>query len=515
MTKSLPQPDSSATRTERCILAFALLSGVVLMTPLLDAGPLVLDEHGSYWLVDAEVPGTTLSRSLDNAAIPPLSAWVQKAFLAVLGKCEISFRASSAACYLLAIAVTYFLGKQLHSPLTGALAAVILAWHPEAMDEVRIARCYGLVILTAAALLWVTVRWTRRPNQPLWGVAWGVAASAVAWTHYMALPLAGFALLSVPFSTDQPRRPARLAIGFAAALLTAALLCWPLLHALLRMMEWSPLLNYQRETQPLFRIIGPLWWIGAPAGLAVAWIAARFSSATTDPPPRPRFPAGRLILWSVLPTLLIAAVAREDLTSLANPRYRVAYAVPAACLLAGLFTALARRPRRASLATLVALLAAWSLSPRTPFQTGRLGAPTAAEWRRAALLVEEHGEPGDLLFVQSGLIESNLVPLLFEDDQFLEYVACRMSRFYLESPHPRLGLPFFWDAAPGPTERFSNMLANNARTDRHDVWVASATDTDLNRRSLDGIEQLLAQAGYRAAEEWTESSLVLRRYQPP
>ena len=516
MSELLPQDPNGSRRIAFSVFAFALLSGIVLMTPLLDAGPLVLDEHGSYWLVDADQPGTTLSRSLDYAAIPPLSAWVQKAFLTVLGKCEIAFRASSAACYLLAIVVTYLLGRELHSPLTGALAAAVLAWHPEAMDEVRIARCYGLVMLTAATLLWVTVRWSRRPDRPIWGAAWGVAAAAVAWTHYMAVPLAGLALLSVPFSRSERKSPSRFVVGLAVALLISGVLCGPLFTAVLRMWEWGPFLNYQRESQPLWRMIGPVWWVGFPVGVSVSWLVSRFVSAPgANADDRAALPVGRLIFWSVVPTLLIAAVARDDLTSLANPRYRVAYAVPTACLLAGWIVTLGRKPVPAFVATLAALMAAWCLSPRLPFETGRLGAPTATQWERAARVLEEQGVAGDLLFVQSGLIESNLVPRFYADDQFLEYVACRMSRFYLETPHPRIGLPFFWNAGRGPEERFSEMLEENARADRQDVWIACATDTDLNRQSLDGVEQLLSRAGYRIVEEWVEPALVMRRYEPP
>jgi uncharacterized membrane protein len=145
----------------RVLLAIACLSSVGLMVPMLTAGPLVLDEHGSYWMIDSDLPGTTLERSLNYTAIPPLSGWLQEAFLAVLGKTENVFRLPSAVCHLLAVIVIYLAGTSLRDRGLGGIAAMLLAWHPEAVDEVRIARCYGLVLLMASLVMWCTVRWLK------------------------------------------------------------------------------------------------------------------------------------------------------------------------------------------------------------------------------------------------------------------------------------------------------------------------------------------------------------------
>ena len=89
-----------------------------------------------------------------------------------------------------------------------------------------------------------------------------------------------------------------------------------------------------------------------------------------------------------------------------------------------------------------------------PWELGRLGSPTDAEWREANLFLSTHSKTGEPIYVQSGLAESNLVPAFPDDDLFLEYVACRVSRFYVEASHPRFGLPFHWDGPGNVRARF-------------------------------------------------------------
>ena len=98
--------------------------------------------------------------------------------------------------------MTYLIGRDLGGPLAGGLAALVLAWHPLVLDEARFGRCYGLVLLWSALLVWFTFRWRREPRAWRWSLAWGVAAAALAWTHYLAVPFAvsigrGGALFSV------------------------------------------------------------------------------------------------------------------------------------------------------------------------------------------------------------------------------------------------------------------------------------------------------------------------------
>jgi 4-amino-4-deoxy-L-arabinose transferase-like glycosyltransferase len=266
---ALPTPSAAPERRIAKLdwlwLAIALLSGVSLMAPLLNAGPLALDEHGSYWLVDSDLPGSVLQRSLDYAAIPPLSAWLEQLCLALFGKSEFVFRMPSAACYLAAIVVTWLATAELADRTAAGMAALLVAWSPD-VDEVRIARCYGLLMLLGAVLLWCTVRWRRRPISPLWLVLWGTVAAGMMWTHYVALPLVGMAWLTLfvrPEDREKPRISMFAAIGAGGV---AAVLCLPLLPAIQRLREWSPILNYMPEGQRWWKMLGPLWWAGVPIG---------------------------------------------------------------------------------------------------------------------------------------------------------------------------------------------------------------------------------------------------------
>jgi len=490
-------------------LAVALLCGLGLMSPLLNAGPLALDEHGSFWLVDSDIPSSVLQRSLDYAAIPPLSAWLEQLCLALFGHNEFVFRLPSAACYLAAIVVTWFVTAERADRTAAGMAALLVAWFPD-VDEIRIARCYGLLMLLGALLLWCTVRWRRRPQSPLWLVLWGVVAAGTMWTHYVALPLIGMCWLTLfvrPEQRDQLRIGTFAAIGAGGL---AAILCLPLLPAIQRLREWSPVLNYMPEGQPWWKMLGPLWWAAVPAGLTLAWLLRGRGVSAPVSARRLLLPA----LWTLVPLLVLVVLARGDMSSLANPRYRIPYAAGAACLIAIALRSINPRVivNAASAVTVIAV--AWLLADARPRDLRRLGAPADTEWRDAALEIQKSGQPDEPVFVQSGLVESYLVPALYDDPLFLEYVGCRISRFYLQSRHPRIGMPYFYETPPELGSRFQSLMST-ASTTPASFWIAAATDTDLNRASLAGLEQLARSAGFDLALEQRGPNMTLLRFQKP
>lgn len=490
------------------LLMTALATGCWLMWPLLDAGPLALDEHGSYWLVDSDLPGSALERSLGYAAIPPLSAWLQQAFLAAFGRSEFAFRLPSALCYLAAIGMTWWIATHLADRTAGGMAALLLAWHP-LLDEVRIARSYGLLMLLSAVLLWCTVRWRRYPESWRWPAVWGAAAAGLMWTHYVALPLIGVAWLTLFIRNIDPLNPRIRIAPIAAASTVAAGMCLPLVPAILRMQEWSPSLNYMPEGQPWWKIIGPLWWAGLPSGIALTLLLRRLGPRVPIVLWRALLPA----VWTLVPLACLLLVARGNMSSLANPRYQIPYAAGGACLVAIVLRGLHARVAVNCTAIIAVIGLTWSLADGRPWNLRRLGAPADAEWRDAARRIEEIGVVGEPVFVQSGLIESYLVPSLYRDELFLEYVGCRISRFYLHTRHPRIGLPYFWDSADMRAEFRKTMSLGDTSTDA--FWIAAATDTDLNRASLAGIEQLAQSAGFVATIDDRRPNMTLLRYQHP
>jgi hypothetical protein len=520
-TSSIDQRGSLAEKnaysqmlTGRLLLATACFSSVLLMSPMITAGPLALDEHVSYWTIDAESPGSVYSRSLDYAAVPPMFAWIQQLLTAICGKNEFLFRVPSALCFFAAIGVVYRLVSELRGLVTGGIAALILAWHPEVVDEVRIARPYGLVLLLASLVLLATVDCSKSSRQRLphrW-VFWICSAAALMWTHYTSALLVVITSIWLCGSCLKSSfRTTRLTYWFLANIVLAVI-CLPLIPAVTRLREWGPFLNYMAADQPLRNFIGPFWWLGVPVGCGCCFIARRvFVRPMAVEKKEPRFESlPLLVACSLLPLLVLAYLASDGLSSLANPRYRVAYAPAGACLLAILLQRRSTWWLSAS-GAVIAIMVSWGMSPLLPWQSGRLGSPADTEWFEVSRMIAEKSNPGEPLFVQSGLTESSLVAAYPEDSAFLEYVACRVSRFYVDSAHPRIGLPFLWEGPSGVRSAFREKLSVIISADGS-FWVAAAVDTDLNRGSLAGFQQLIAETGFRRIEYQDWPGVILERY---
>lgn len=501
--------DGLQNRQGKLLLSLAIISGLAMMVPLVAAGPLALDEHGSWWIVDSDLPGSMLQRSLDYAAIPPLSSWLQWLSVLVLGKSDLTFRLPSAICAIVAIPVVYQTGKELSDSRTGGIAAMMLAWHPEAIDETRIARCYGTVLLLSAVLMLLTIRWLRNQNSGYLALLWWITASLLVWTHYLSGLLVAVCGTAVAISAMTTKNADRAIIG--RVLVTGALTIGcslPLAAPLLRLQEWGPFLNYSQASASIPERLGAFWWAGFPAGLLVClllrprqlreWWARRRQLLL-------------LLSCSLLPVLFLALLASGQISSLANPRYRVAFAPAAVCLFAVMVTT-GDRLRTTVTATVVLLAAGWGLSPLRPWETGRLGQPADVDWRQ----VNAHlatATPETPILVQGGLAECHLVGLYAEDLRFMEYAACRVSRFYVETPHRRLALPFVWQGNGHILDFYRDRLREWAEQSQ-EFWVACATDTDLNRNSLVGIQSLARSAGFSVVESREWPHVVLERYAP-
>ncbi|MEZ6062033.1 MAG: glycosyltransferase family 39 protein [Planctomycetaceae bacterium] len=497
----------AATIAGRCLLVFACLSSVLLMLPMFRGAPLALDEHVSYWVIDSDLPGSLLTRSLDYSAVPPLSSWLQQLSLKVVGKSESALRLPGALCHIATVLVVFSFGVRLRDPLLGGIAAVLVAWHPEALDEVRIARCYGLVLLMSAVVVAATWRWLTLPASMTRAMFWTVSAAGLLWTHYTSGLLVVIAAACVGGRCLATRNRGLHFSVWLVAMLALMLVCLPLIPSVLRLRDLGEYLNYMADDQTLRGFIGPMWWLGLPAGWIVTCLAGRSSG-------EPRFPMKRdaalLLACSLLPALMLAVLAAGDLPSLANPRYRVACVPAGACLMA-LVLRRGRRWPAAVAGTAVLLISSWALAPVAPWQPGRLGDPTDAEWKELGRFISEYSRPGEAIFVQSGLVESHMVPMHPDDSLLMENAACRAGRFYIESTHPRLGLPFVWNDSLGMRPLYRDFILSSPLPDKT-FWIAIATDTDLNRNSLPEMREIAESAGFVRGEHHEWPHVTLERY---
>lgn len=502
--------DPNEIRLGRQLMWLAVVSGLAMMLPALTAGPLVLDEHGTYWIAGRDNPLSLWERSLKYENIPPLSPFLHRVFLELLGESEWSFRLPSVLCFLLAVWVANSFGRELVGPVVGGLAALVVAWHPNVLGEIRVARCYSLTFLLSTLFFLSTLRWAVSPDSFRKALVWSLLAIGLMWTHYLNLAIVVAAMVVLFWALMGESRKARR--GFIFALLAFGAAGYPLLDPLLRMSVWGENFGFQSETS-LLEVMSPMWWVGFPAGLVTAWVADRIEPSMSKVR-RIRIPRQSLylmMLWGLVPSVLAAVICRDELASLANPRYRIGFEIAGAMLLV---TVLARNrsPRTAVISVVVALVASWSVAERMPWTTKRLNVPAAGQWKQLALHIEKHGGRDESVFVQSGLGEGFLVTDLFEDAVFMDYAACRMGRFYLKQKHTRYAVPFLWRPGLPVYDYFRQVTRNIAESATPTLWVAAATDTDLNRISLETLQELLSRDRFHVTETIRLNDCVLFRY---
>lgn len=502
----LPVAASSSDRAcGRFLLLVAGISSFALLLPTLFAGPLVMDECGSYWIIDPELPGTIWERSLNYAATPPLPSWIEWASLSLFGRHEWALRLPSTLFAFAAVFVTYLAGRDLRNATCGGVASLIVAWHPEALDEVRIARGYGLVLFLSALLLWLSIRWWKSSFSLRYAALWGMAAVALLWTHYTAALLVLACSVSCLLLSRTSIEHRRATWTVAATLLCVAVLCCPLLASVGRLGTWAERLNYSASRSPWWHLIGPIWWAGLPAGLISSGL---LRGRTAEVSFADRRSLIIVTAAAIVPLLILLALSFGSVTSLANNRYRVAYVPAASCLFAALITSM--RGRAAAIAGAVATIGvSWLLAPEPPWRLVRLSNVKDVEWHEMNLHIAEHASVNEPILVLSGLTEGYLVPAFADDRLFMEYVACRITRFYIDSPHPHLALPYVWSGSTDMEEHFRRLVVEWA-DDPGGFWIAAATDTTLFQRSVDEMRLIAERAGYEMVEsrDWPSADLM-------
>lgn len=536
------------------LLALALILAVVLNWSAFVVDYLAIDEHVSFWISDRSSPSNLLDRSINYSATPPLSFVLQRICLDVFGPHEWALRLPSAVAYLAAIVAIWWLGCNQHRPLTGGLAAVLLATQPVVQDYAVVGRPYSLGILFGVLAMVATLKRREQPDSRLRWLAWAVVNLALVQTHYLFAALWGAELVWLAWpSGGQPFSLRRL-VGAALTLTAIAATVAP---GLLRVWEHRLYLNWTTRTPsigdlcPLVLPIQrdwfehPIWWglLATP----FAWLLIAQRRGPKDwfeiIPWKPACSLfGRLLIWFVLPVGGLWFLGRFWFPSLAAGRYLVVYVPAAALLLAALLSSL--RGIAAPILVCFALVLSWQVRPvrGQPIQDLRaqlhqsltLSDRVDLAWKGTAGSVDAQENAGRaatltrgatpvqvrLVLVSSGLAEMSLVPVYLHDPVFHDYVSCRLGRMYLMGSYQRLSVPLFWTDEARAFFREAIVRASEKRDDLTAVRTSRpvqivfvfARDTDLLRASAEQAKVLLRAAGAKEFQQVDRSGLTWITY---
>lgn len=194
-------------------VATVVAAGAALVR--LGSRSLWFDEGISVGLVHAPFD-TFVQRVTDHEVNQSAYYLVFNGWYRLVGEGAAAMRLLSALFFVATVPLVYLLGRRLFDARTGALAAVLLAVHPLAVEWGQQLRGYSLVLFLVTAATYLLVRAVDEPT-PLRVLAYGAVASVAVYAHFFALLVlaahAGSLVLRRPF-------PRQLAAG--AAVVVAA-----------------------------------------------------------------------------------------------------------------------------------------------------------------------------------------------------------------------------------------------------------------------------------------------------
>ena len=353
------------TRLSRLILLAIILFAFALRLYEIDAQSFWYDEGVTAQV--AQLGVRELARWTADDIQPPLYYMLVGGWLRLNPFGEGILRWPSAAFGTLLIPLLWALGRRLWDERAGLLAALIGATAPLMVYYSQEARMYALLVTLVTLAALVVIRLLDRGTGKRWALllVYALVGLAAMYTHYFA----GFALLALVFywghvwwrTGREPRR-----LGEFAAVNGIILLGYlPWLPAMLNRFAvdssyWSGTLKLGEAmldvamnftvgaTEVMLEGDARAWlpWFGLAA---LVWLAAVAMGGRRGGRNGVQRPLMLLLLWSLIPTILILALAFR--TPKFNPRYLM-ISWPAWALLAG-----------GGIANL------WSLANRSPHAT--------------------------------------------------------------------------------------------------------------------------------------------------
>lgn len=364
----------------------------------LDASAIWIDE---YWTIynagGAHYGPLSVGGILDRIAEEdiwhvPLYYLLMAGWGSLVGWSPAALRAFSWLVGLLSVALTYRLGRDLHSPRAGLAGAVTLGASAYYLYYFHELRSYTLNVLLAALVIWAYWRALNARE----GAAWRwvallfVAALLTVYTHYLAA--LALAALGIYHLAVAPKNRRWWAITGAA--LAAGALFLPWLGVTLR--AWaeasSPENVALRDWGPgALELNALLLTIYGNGALALPLLFGWFAVRARPTPPAVRFGGFLLIAWLALAFVLNSLIALFVVLRYLLPLF------PVLALLAGIGIASVHRRWYAP------ALVAWALAGAVASLDGGLARSTldtrllSPPWHTVARGLEARAMPGDHL----------------------------------------------------------------------------------------------------------------------
>lgn len=520
-------------------LASVVLAASFAILGLQTLGPtthssLGIDEQVSYYIALGRTPDTVFARATQQSATPPLYFWLARCSSQIMGSTplaehypELPLRIPALLFSFGSLYVVYRLGSEMHCRGMGAIASLLLAGHPQFVYHATQARPYALGIFANLLAGWCIYRLSLC-RSIRWIVLLILANLNLLWSHYLfAVPVLfqGLLFAMAPRPRDELAGKGMRFFGGSAVAGICLLSMLLLLPAILSLQARGEYLNWVTEyshwTESLrlltFVDNDPVdWRTWVPlAAAALSAIAIGFgyrlvtrrrqaSDAAKEPAPVRTgwLPISChellfLSVWAFGPSFLLWGVSLYQDPALSQNRYFATQIGPTVLVVAWWFVRLGGQ--NGGLVAAVALLSLNGL-PQHVAQVVRHPVRHDRFWQNAALTLNEQAKPGDLVLVQSGLIETKLVPLQFADAGFQEYTTSRLSDFYLHAHVRKLSLPLIWPQAGGPPADWQVAYTSEVKKaceEGHRVWIVLSADSDIGEHSEANARHWLRALGFR------------------
>jgi len=454
-------------------LAAAVLVAAALRFRGLGRTSLWSDELVSWWAASGEGVGEVISRCVSCMATPPLSFLVEHVALRLAGASEWALRLPSALAGVAAVVVIFAAGRRMFGVAAGLAAAFLLAIHPVHLWFSTDARPYSLAILLAAGSTWALSELLRSGGAWRAVAAYSVLTAGLLHAQFIFVPFVVAQMLTLLLAgrCGTPRPPVS---RIAAALGGAALLALPLAPQLLSVAGRASSLTWPFRGQIPPGVFA--YFQTTPLAVAVLltgalWLTLGRREHGRAPVPQPE--AGQradllaLALAYLVPAALLSVAALGlDLPTLLKPRYLAASLVPCVLLVGWLLTRFAWVPGRWIFTlTYLALVFAGDLGPLRRGETFNVNARNE-NWRAAAKVVQDDLQPGDLVLLRGGLVETDDLFRGSFPEACEGYLAATLGDFYLPAQPEIVLLPQQFDPSLDPglyQRRIGEHLAGRQR----------------------------------------------------